>query len=122
LPVAQIGLEAGESGLATSQFPGLTILNIPESLSHQQNSSWKRSSRPAREKRELIEKELINTHAYTLGCSDFHFFHISGNVSPSLFSLGPENSEEEKLVSLQPFCPNFVQLCQKSVFFRTFQN
>jgi hypothetical protein len=28
-----------------------------------------------------------------LGCSDFHFFHIYGNVSPSLFSLGPKSSE-----------------------------
>jgi hypothetical protein len=28
-----------------------------------------------------------------LGCSDFHFFHNSGNVSPSLFSLGPKSSE-----------------------------
>ncbi len=28
-----------------------------------------------------------------LGCSDFHFFHIFGNVSPSLLSLGPKSSE-----------------------------
>ncbi len=28
---------------------------------------------------------------YALGCSDFPFFHISGNVSLSLFSLGPRN-------------------------------
>jgi hypothetical protein len=49
------------------------------------------------------------------------FFHISGNVSPSLLSLGPKSSENvKKLISLQPFCPNFFGLFQKSIFFPNF--
>jgi hypothetical protein len=50
---------------------------------------------------------------WALGCSDFHFFHISGNFSPSLFSLGPKSSENV-------FKKTNLSSAVLSEFFRTF--
>ncbi len=56
-----------------------------------------------------------------LGCSDFHFFHISGNVSPSLFSLGPKSSENvKKAYFSSAVLFKFFRTFRKSIFFPNF--
>jgi hypothetical protein len=40
--------------------------------------------------------EAMKPQGWAVGCSDFHFFHISGDISPSLFSFGPKGSENVK--------------------------
>ncbi len=55
---------------------------------------------------------------WAVGTVIFTFFHISGNVSPSLFSLGPKSSENVKQTSfssavLSKFLPTlyYYRLC-----------
>ncbi len=61
------------------------------------------------------------SRTWALGCSDFHFFSYFWEYLPFPLYLGTQVSENvKKLISLQPFCPNFFRLFRKSVFFPNF--